>query len=64
MLADDPFPGIVRNGRASSLPGSLAERFCQCKLSRFRAKWMPVRVKKTRQSKNLEGGSDTISTAL
>ncbi len=29
---------------------------------RFRAKWIPVRVKKTRQSKKLEPGSDSIRT--
>jgi hypothetical protein len=32
------------------------------KLERFRAKWVPVRVKKTRQSKKLEPGSDSIRT--
>jgi hypothetical protein len=33
------------------------------RLKRFRAKWMPVRVKKTRQNKNLELiGSDLIRT--
>src|SRR5437773_12250746 len=31
-------------------------------LERFRAKWTPVRVKKTRQNKNLEPGSDSIGT--
>src|SRR3954463_5932591 len=31
-------------------------------LERFRAKWIPVRVKKTRQNKNLEPGSDSITT--
>src|SRR6185436_11703010 len=31
-------------------------------LERFRAKWAPVRVKKTRQNKNLEPGSDSIRT--
>jgi hypothetical protein len=29
-------------------------------LERFRAKWMPVRVKKTRQNKKLEPHSDSI----
>jgi hypothetical protein len=29
---------------------------------RFRAKWEPVRVKKTRQNKRLEPGSDPIRT--
>ncbi|WP_210421911.1 hypothetical protein [Bradyrhizobium nitroreducens] len=32
------------------------------RLERFRAKWTPVRVKKTRQNKNLELGSDSIRT--
>jgi hypothetical protein len=32
-------------------------------LQRFRAKWQPVRVKKTRQ-KNLKPGSDSIRTGL
>src|ERR1700729_2740550 len=31
-------------------------------LERFRAKWIPVRVKKTRQNKNLEPRSDPIGT--
>jgi hypothetical protein len=31
-------------------------------LERFRAKWIPVRVKKTRQNKMLEPGSDSIRT--
>ena len=31
-------------------------------LERFRAKWKPVRVKKTRQNKNLEPRSDSIGT--
>jgi hypothetical protein len=29
-------------------------------LERFRAKWIPVRVKKTRQNKKLEPHSDSI----
>jgi hypothetical protein len=29
---------------------------------RFRAKWIPVRVKKTRQNKRPEPGSDSIRT--
>src|SRR5882757_8771707 len=33
-------------------------------LKRFRAKWMPVRVKKTRQNKNLELRSDSIGTEI
>ena len=31
-------------------------------LERFRAKWIPVRVKKTRQNKRLEPRSDSIRT--
>jgi hypothetical protein len=31
-------------------------------LERFRAKWGPVRVKKTRQNKNLEPRFDSIET--
>jgi hypothetical protein len=31
-------------------------------LERFRAKWIPVRVKKTRQNNNLEPRSDSIGT--
>ena len=31
-------------------------------LERFRAKWPPVRVKKTRQNKRLEPRSDSIGT--
>jgi hypothetical protein len=31
-------------------------------LERFRAKWKPVRVKKTRQNKRIESGSDSIRT--
>src|SRR6202021_1786853 len=32
------------------------------RLERFRAKWIPVRLKKTRQNKNLEPRSDSIGT--
>jgi META domain len=32
------------------------------RLERFRVKWIPVRMKKTRQSKELEPGSDSIRT--
>ncbi|MFB9262736.1 hypothetical protein ACFFWD_06035, partial [Bradyrhizobium erythrophlei] len=38
------------------------ERFFSRLLERFRAKWMPVRVKEARQNKNLEFGSDPIRT--
>ena len=33
-------------------------------LERFRAKWIPVRVKKMRQNKNLEPRSDSIGTEM
>jgi hypothetical protein len=33
-------------------------------LERFQAKWKPVRVKKTRQIKNLEPRFDSIETGL
>jgi hypothetical protein len=36
--------------------------FGKMSLKRFRAKWIPVRVKKTRQNKKLERGSDSIRT--
>jgi hypothetical protein len=38
------------------------KRRCATQLERFRAKWIPVRVKKTRQNKNLEPRSDSIGT--
>ena len=34
----------------------------QCPLERFQAKWTPVRVKKTRQIKNLDPRFDSIET--
>ena len=40
-------------------PGSDRQSDSQT-LERFRAKWIPVRVKKTRQNKKLEPGSDFI----
>jgi len=33
-------------------------------LERFRAKWVPVRVTKTRQNKRLKPGSDSIRTDM
>jgi len=39
------------------MPGAIEMR-----LEHFRAKWLPVRVKKMRQNKNLELGSDSIRT--
>src|SRR4051812_21122183 len=47
------FPGM--QFRADGIGGAHA-------LKRFRAKWIPVRVKKTRQNKNLEPGADSITT--
>jgi hypothetical protein len=32
------------------------------RLERFQAKWLPVRVKKTRSNKNLEPRSDSTGT--
>src|ERR1700743_2363987 len=37
-------------------------RSADAALERFRAKWAPVRVKKTRQNNRLEPGSDSIRT--
>jgi hypothetical protein len=34
------------------------------RLERFRAKWIPVRVKKTRQNKKPEPRSDSIGTEM
>jgi len=34
------------------------------RLERFQAKWIPVRVKKTRQNKKIEPRSDSIGTGL
>ncbi|CUU15504.1 hypothetical protein CDS [Bradyrhizobium sp.] len=36
----------------------------RCVRERFRAKWIPVGVKKTRQNKNREPRSDCIGTRL
>ena len=54
---------------ASNLPQNFSEDIEDLKLhggarvvERFRAKWIPVRVKKTRQNKKLEPGSDPIRT--
>src|ERR1700761_9593264 len=41
---------------------ALAGGATRIRLERFRAKWTPVRVKKTRQNKKLEPGSDSIRT--
>src|SRR3984885_10158700 len=47
---------------SASLVTCKSARAWSCTLERFRAKWIPVRVKKTRQDKNLEPRSDSIGT--
>jgi hypothetical protein len=50
-------PSSIRNdphGRRRVFPFGFSKR--------FQAKWIPVRVKKARQKKNLEPGSDSIRT--
>ena len=42
--------------------GLLQQFRVPARLKRFRAKWRPVRVKKTRQIKNLEPRFDSIET--
>src|SRR5438094_6949748 len=55
-------------GASCSLPGQvrpflLCERAFRFRpLKRFQAKWIPVRVKKTRQNKRIEPRSDSIGT--
>src|SRR5256884_6633987 len=55
-------------GASGSLPGQvrpflLCERAFKFRpLKRFQAKWIPVRVKKTRQNKKIEPRSDSIGT--
>jgi hypothetical protein len=51
-----PAPDLIRGGNRSA-SGKRVKN-----LERFRAKWTPVRVKKTRQNKNLELRSDSIGT--
>src|SRR5262249_26278337 len=46
---------------AARLPAN-ARSGAEGRVERFRAKWIPVRVKKTRQTKNLEPRSDAIGT--
>src|SRR5664279_593798 len=54
--------------KAGDMPSRRAESFARSfprhspQLERFRAKWRPVRVKKTRQIKNLETRFDSIET--
>jgi hypothetical protein len=50
----------VRNPVASGRAGASAAG----RLERFQAKWKPVRVKKTRQIKNLEPRFDSIEAGL
>jgi hypothetical protein len=50
----EPVPRMNGTNPAKVGPGHALER--------FRAKWIPVRVKKTRQNKNLEPGFDSIKT--
>jgi hypothetical protein len=70
-VADLDFPAPIppNRGPASALSQvtGAALRFSQilnCPIERFRAKWTPVRVKKTRQIKNLELRFDSIETEL
>jgi hypothetical protein len=61
-------PAIRWDSRPSPLEGSVAERFCQCKLSRFRAPhargldpWVDTGSRQeTRQNKNPERSSVSI----
>jgi hypothetical protein len=53
---------LRRHGRAMAAMTRLAsvDQFLPKALERFQAKWTPVRVKKTRQIKNLEPRFDSI----
>src|ERR1700754_1738012 len=51
-----------RRWRRNRHPSELAARPPRDILERFQAKWIPVRVKKTRQIKNLEPRFDSIET--
>jgi hypothetical protein len=53
-------PDTTGSGPATSAPLNFDQK--RKKLERFPAKWMPVRVKKTRQNKRLELRSDSIGT--
>jgi hypothetical protein len=46
----------------SSLPIGFGYELKEPGLERFRAKWTPVRVKKTRQNKKIERGCDSIQS--
>ena len=50
-------PAIARRDGATELAATDHQK-------RFRAKWAPVRIKKTRQNKIPEPGSDSIRTGL
>src|ERR1700726_5321605 len=52
----------LKAGNDRSPPFSQQRTLSGRRLERFRAKWIPVRVKKTRQNKRLEPGSDSIRT--
>jgi hypothetical protein len=60
MFIVSDVPCIEPDRQGCSTP--LAAAFKLDSLERFRAKWIPVRVKKTRQNKNLEPRSDSIGT--
>jgi hypothetical protein len=59
-----PPPAITRRLLARDNPARLEGTSSNGRtfLERFRTKWKPVRVKKTRQNKNLEPRSDSIGT--
>ena len=58
--------GCTPSPRRAAIEQSLGWRqgIFTSRLKRFRAKWKPVRVKKTRQIKNLEPRFDSIETGL
>jgi hypothetical protein len=64
--AGDAHPGRRhrrrRDATAPLLTGGPAGLAARAGLKRFQAKWAPVRVKKTRQIKNLEPRFDSIET--
>jgi hypothetical protein len=57
-----PMPHHTASSRAFSSRAGLLFLSTECPLWRFQAKWSPVRVKKTRQMKNLEPRFDSIET--
>jgi hypothetical protein len=59
-LRIDPKPKKqAKRGQAFAQRGAVSWR---ATLERFRAKWIPVRVKKTRQNKKIERGRDSIQS--